>query len=117
MTLINTALDNLDHLGRSAGSLLFGQTPKSMIDLDSAVSESALSCRGQSFVSVIEINGNNTLVGWKPYRTPSGSSNFCATCVWPAVWVCWPIAGVTSKCCTTSLVTTCPQAVLGKQSL
>ena len=68
MTLINTALDNLDHLGRSAGSLLFGQTPKSMIDLDSAVSESALSCRGQSFVSVIEINGNNTLVGKEEFQ-------------------------------------------------
>ena len=71
MTFINTALDNIDHLARSANSLLFGPTPKSMIDIDSAVSESVLSCRGQSFLSVIEINGNNTLVGKDEFQVIS----------------------------------------------
>ena len=71
MTLINTALDNLDHLARSANSLIFGPTPKSMIDIDSAVSENVLSCRGQSFLSVIEISGNNTLVGKEEFQAVS----------------------------------------------
>ncbi len=71
MTFIDRTLDNIDYAFRSANQLAFGAAPKSLIDIDAAISESVFSCRGHSLMSVIEIRGNTTLVGAEEFQNVS----------------------------------------------